>query len=358
MTTAPLASPSPWESAVCPAPLAQRDRIVLGHGSGGQLSHDLVTRLFQPAFDNPALRAGDDAADLALPTGGRLAVSTDAHVVSPLFFPGGDIGRLAVCGTVNDVAMLGAQPHSLTAAFILEEGLELETLSRVVASMQAAAQEAGVSIVAGDTKVVQQGQADGLYIATTGLGVIPAGRRVGGALARPGDVVLLSGPLGDHGLAVLSARGELGVELAVPSDVAPLNHLIAAMFAASEDIHVLRDPTRGGLATTLNEIARQSRVSIVLEEGQVPVRPAVAAACELLGFDPLYVANEGKVVAIVAPEAAGAVLAAMRATRYGEEAVSIGQVRPGPAGRVLMHTALGSHRVVDVLMGELLPRIC
>ena len=245
---------------------------------------------------------------------------------------------------------------------MLEEGLELATLQCVVASMQAAAAEAGVSIVAGDTKVVQKGHADGLYIATTGLGLIPAGRRVSGALARPGDVVLLSGPIGDHGLAVLSARGELGFELGVPSDVAPLNHLIAAMFAATagapERLHVLRDPTRGGLATTLNEIAQQSRVSVVIEEGRVPVRPAVAAACELLGFDPLYVANEGKLVAIVAPEAAEAVLAAMRATRYGEAAVRLGEVKPGPAGRVLLRTALGSHRVVDVLMGEMLPRIC
>ncbi|MCC7360572.1 MAG: hydrogenase expression/formation protein HypE [Anaerolineales bacterium] len=335
-----------------------RDRIVLGHGSGGKLSHDLVARLFTPVFDNPALRAGDDAAEVAVAATGRLAVSTDAHVVSPLFFPGGDIGRLAVCGTVNDVAMLGARPQALTAAFVLEEGLELATLQRVAASMQAAAAEAGVSIVAGDTKVVQRGHADGLYIATTGLGVIPAGRRVSGALARPGDVVLVSGPMGDHGLAVLSARGELGFELGVPSDVAPLNHLVAAMFAAEEGIHVLRDPTRGGLATTLNEIAQQARVGIVIEEGRVPVRPEVAAACEVLGFDPLYVANEGKLVAIVAPEAAEAVLAAMRATRYGEAAVRIGEVRAGPAGRVLLRTALGSHRVVETLMGEMLPRIC
>lgn len=355
-------APGLAQGPVCAPALGVRDRIVLGHGSGGKLSHDLVARLFAPAFDNPALRAGDDAAEVDLPAGGRLAVSTDAHVVSPLFFPGGDIGRLAICGTVNDVAMLGAVPQALTAAFVLEEGLELATLQCVVASMQAAAAEAGVSIVAGDTKVVQKGHADGLYIATTGLGLIPAGRRVSGALARPGDVVLLSGPIGDHGLAVLSARGELGFELGVPSDVAPLNHLIAAMFAATagapERLHVLRDPTRGGLATTLNEIAQQSRVSVVIEEGRVPVRPAVAAACELLGFDPLYVANEGKLVAIVAPEAAEAVLAAMRATRYGEAAVRLGEVKPGPAGRVLLRTALGSHRVVDVLMGEMLPRIC
>ena len=347
-----------FESATCPVPIRRRERVVMGHGSGGKLSHDLVAQVFQPAFDNPALRAGDDAAEMTMPAGGRMAISTDAHVVWPLFFPGGDIGRLAVCGTVNDVAMLGARPHALTAAFVLEEGLELEVLGRVVASMRAAAAEAGVSIVAGDTKVVQRGKCDGMYIATTGLGWIPAGRTVSGALARPGDKVLLSGPIGDHGLAVLSARGELGFEIEVPSDVAPLNHLIAAMFAAGNHIHVLRDPTRGGLATTLNEIAQQSRVSLVLEERCIPVRPAVAAACELLGFDPLYVANEGKLVAVVAAEDVASVLAAMRATRYGAEAIMIGEVRPAPAGRVLLHTDLGSHRVVDVLMGELLPRIC
>ena len=355
--TAETIPPPAWEAPACPTPLSHRERIVLGHGSGGRLSHELVARLFQPAFDNPALRAGDDAAVVAAREG-ELVVSTDAHVVWPLFFPGGDIGRLAVCGTVNDVAMLGAVPQALTAAFVLEEGLEIEVLERVAASMRAAAAEAGVDIVAGDTKVVQKGKCDGLYIATAGVGRRAPGVRLGGAQARPGDVVVVSGPLGDHGLAVLSARGELGFEVDVTSDAAPLNHLVQAMLAASPDIHVLRDPTRGGLATTLNEIAQQSNVGIVLEESQVPVRPAVAAACEILGFDPLYVANEGKLVAIAAPEAAEAVLQAMRATRYGEEAVVIGTVREKPAGRVLMHTALGSHRVVDVLMGEMLPRIC
>jgi hydrogenase expression/formation protein HypE len=349
-----------WESTVCPAPVRQRDRIVLGHGSGGRLSHALVAKLFRPAFDNAALNAGDDAAavDLQAPAGGRLAVSTDSHVVRPLFFPGGDIGRLAVCGTVNDVAMLGAEPQALTAGFVLEEGLELETLAQIVASMRAAAAEAGVSIVAGDTKVVERGKCDGVYITTAGMGWIPAGRRLGGALAQPGDVVIVSGPIGDHGLAVLSARGELGFEVAVESDTAPLNGLVRAMLAASEGVHVLRDPTRGGLATTLNEIAQQSQAGIVLEEGQIPVRPAVAAACEILGFDPLYVANEGKLVAMVAPEAAEQVLAAMRATRYGEEAAVIGRVQAAPAGRVLLRTALGSHRVMEMLAGEMLPRIC
>jgi hydrogenase expression/formation protein HypE len=353
MTSEPLTLQGP----VCPVPLAHTEQIVLGHGSGGKLSHDLVRKLFLPAFDNAALRAGDDAAVTPV-NAGRLAISTDAHVVWPLFFPGGDIGKLAVCGTVNDVAMLGAAPLYLSAGFILEEGLELDILCRVVESMRLAAAEAGVQIVTGDTKVVQKGKADGLYITTTGVGVLPEGMVIGGACARPGDVVILSGPMGDHGIAVLSARGELGFEAEVQSDVAPLNHLVAAMLKASRQVHVLRDPTRGGVATTLNEIARQSGVGIVLDETRLPVRPAVGAACEMLGFDPLYVASEGKLLALVGREDADKVLAAMKATRYGEEAVVVGEVRPEPPGRVLLKTALGSHRVVDVLAGEMLPRIC
>jgi hydrogenase expression/formation protein HypE len=346
------------DGPVCPLPLPHREQIVMGHGSGGKMSHDLVSRVFLPRLDSPALRQGDDAGAVALNGGERLAISTDAHVVWPLFFPGGDIGRLAVCGTVNDVAMLGAQPEYLTAGFILEEGLEMSVLERVVASMQAAAQEAGVQIVAGDTKVVQRGKADGLYITTTGVGRIPAGRTIGGAQARPGDVVIVSGPVGDHGIAVLAARGELGFETDLESDVAPLNHLIAAILAASEQVHVLRDPTRGGLATTLNEIALQSGVCIKIDETAVPVRPQVAAACEMLGFDPLYVANEGKLIAIVAAAETERVLAAMRDARYGEAATVVGVVLPDPAGRVLMRTRIGATRIVDRLAGEMLPRIC
>ncbi len=346
------------EGAVCPTPIQRRDRIVMGHGSGGKLMHDLIAKTFLPAFDNPLLRVGDDAAMFRLSACSRLALSTDSHVVYPLFFPGGDIGRLAVCGTVNDVSMLGAQPLYLTAGFILEEGLELEVLQRVLASMHAAAEEAGVQIVAGDTKVVQKGRADGLYINTSGLGAVLTGVEVGGAQARPGDVVLCSGPIGDHGIAVLGARGELGFDAEVQSDVAPLNHLIMAMLDASEQIHVLRDPTRGGVATTLNEIAKQSGAGITLFEKNIPVRPAVRAACEMLGFDPLYVANEGKLMAIVGREEADRVLEIMRHTRYGEEAVIIGEVQSESPGRVLMKTAIGSHRLVDVLLGEMLPRIC
>ena len=346
------------QGTVCPIPLRHDEKIVMGHGSGGRMSHELIGRLFQTPFANPALAAGDDAGVVAVATD-RLAVSTDSHVVWPLVFPGGDIGRLAVCGTVNDLAMMGATPRYLTAGFILEEGLDVALLAEVVLSMQAAAAEAGVQIVAGDTKVVQRGKADGLYINTAGVGELPPGRAIGGARAQAGDVVILSGPIGDHGIAVLGARGELGFEADVVSDVAPLNGLVAALLTAGgEAVHVLRDPTRGGVATTLNEIARQAGVAVVLDERAIPVRPPVVAACEMLGFDPLYVANEGKLLAFVAAEAAPAVLAAMRATRYGEEAVVVGRVQAAPAGRVLLRTAIGSTRVVDMLAGEMLPRIC
>jgi len=345
------------EGAVCPLPLGNDEQIVMGHGSGGKMSHELIGRIFLPPFDNDVLRAANDAGVVQAAPGARLAISTDSHVVTPLFFPGGDIGRLAVCGTVNDVAVMGAEPRYLTAGFILEEGLPQQTLARVVASMQAAAAEAGVVIVAGDTKVVEKGKADGLYINTSGVGVVPAGVELGGERARPGDVVLLSGPMGDHGIAVLAARGELGFEAAVESDVAPLNRLAAAALQAG-DVRVMRDPTRGGVASTLNEIARQSGVAIVLDEAALPVRPAVAAACEMLGFDPLYIANEGRLLVIVGRDEVDAVLAAMRAAPYGTETVVVGEVRAEPARRVLLRTALGSLRIVDMLAGELLPRIC
>ena len=345
------------QGAVCPVPLPHREQIMIGHGSGGRMSHDLIARTFMPAFDNPILSAGDDSGVVTI-EGWRLAVSTDSHVVWPLFFPGGDIGRLAVCGTVNDVAMMGAKPLYMTAGFILEEGLEITLLERIVSSMQIAAQEAGITIVAGDTKVVQKNKADGLYINTTGFGLISSQVQISGAFASAGDVVILSGPIGDHGIAVLGARGDLGFSSEIESDIAPLNHLVQSMLEASPEIHVLRDPTRGGLATTLNEIASQSQVGIHIHEDSIPVRPAVAAACEMLGFDPLYIANEGKLVAFVPPHAAERVLEVMRTERYGQEAVVIGEVRPDPAGRVLMHTNLGSTRLVDIPSGEILPRIC
>lgn len=346
------------EGPVCPAPLPHAETIVMGHGSGGRMMHDLIRKTFLPHLDNPILRAGNDAARLPADTHAGLAISTDCHVVSPLFFPGGDIGRLAVCGTVNDVAMLGAEPRYLTAGFILEEGLSIQTLERVLESMRQAADEAGVQIVAGDTKVVQKGLADGMYITTAGVGVRRGDLTLGGERARPGDVVILSGTIGDHGIAVLSARGELGFAADIRSDVAPLNHMIAALLEATTGVHALRDPTRGGVATTLNEIARQSGVCIEIEEDRLPVAPPVAAACEMLGFDPLYIANEGKLIAIVEADAAATALEALRASRYGAQAVVIGKVTETPAGRVLMKTAIGGRRVVDMPAGEVLPRIC
>jgi hydrogenase expression/formation protein HypE len=358
------------QGAVCPIPLAQNKQVIMGHGSGGKLSQDLITQLFIPPFDNPTLRAGNDAGVVNLDNEKRLAISTDSHVVWPLFFPGGDIGRLAVCGTVNDISMMGAIPQYLTAGFILEEGLDLALLQQVVLSMRNAATEAGVQIIAGDTKVVQKGKADLLYINTSGVGVLDPDLSINGSNAQPGDLVIVSGPIGDHGIAVLSARGDLGFEVDVVSDVAPLNHLVQSMLTSfaskrasasanqGSPIHVLRDPTRGGLATSLIEIARQSHVNILLDESKIPVRPSVEAACEMLGFDPLYIANEGKLVAIVQREYADQILEQMRSTRYGEEAVIIGEVRPQPKNRVLIRTLIGSTRVVEVLSGELLPRIC
>lgn len=351
-----------FEGPACPLPLRHNEQIVMGHGSGGKMTMDLIRSVFYPRLNSEPLAEGNDFARLALLAEaglqGSLAVSTDSHIVTPLFFPGGDIGRLAVCGTVNDVAMSGATPLFLTAGFILEEGLDVETLDRVLASMEAAAREAGVQFVAGDTKVAEHGKVDQLYITTTGIGWVPAGRVIGGQHARPGDVVLISGTIGDHGIAVLGARGELGFETGIQSDVAPLNGLIADLLAAAPNTHVLRDPTRGGLATTLNEIAAQSETCIVIDEQAIPVQPAVQAACEMLGFDPLYVANEGKLVAIVPETEAEAALAAMRRHPYGSGAARIGQVQADPARRVLLRTLIGGTRILDVLAGEMLPRIC
>lgn len=352
------------EGAVCPLPLTHTKKIVMGHGSGGKMSQDLIKGTFLPPFDNPALRAGDDAGVVRTGVDKETVISTDSHVVWPLFFPGGDIGKLAVCGTVNDIAMMGASPQYLTAGFILEEGLEVEILERVVASMKEAASEAGIQIVSGDTKVVQQGKADGMFINTAGIGERPVSIQIGGSQAQPGDLVIVSGPIGDHGIAVLCARGDLGIESEICSDIAPLNGLVEAMIQASflpdgsTGIHVLRDPTRGGLATSLNEIATQSKVGIFINETAIPIRPEVVAACEMLGFDPLYIANEGKLIAIIARERAEMVLDAMHQTRYGEQSEIIGEVISSSEGRVLMKTVIGSTRVVDVLSGEMLPRIC
>lgn len=348
--------PPEFEGYACPVPLPPGDRIVLGHGSGGRLSHDLLTRLILPALGAAAPRHLDDSAVLQF-GGETLAFTTDSHVVSPLFFPGGDIGRLGVCGTVNDLAMVGARPIALSAGFVIEEGLAVGDLRRILESMAQAAREAGVYIAAGDTKVVQRGGADKLFINTSGVGSIAPGDAVSGAGAKPGDVVLLSGPIGDHGIAVLSAREDLGFETDLASDVAPLNHLVRAMRQAGA-VNAMRDPTRGGLATALKEIASQSSVSIALDEKAIPVRPAVRAACELMGFDPLHVANEGKLVACVPPHAYERTLQAMRATRYGEEACRIGEVSASSPGQVTLRTAIGGTRLLDMLAGEMLPRIC
>lgn len=351
-----------FEGPVCPRPMNHTEQIVMGHGSGGQMTQDLIRRVFQPHLRSEALLAGNDFASLSLLAEaglqGTLSVSTDSHIVTPLFFPGGDIGSLAVCGTVNDVSMSGAVPLFLTAGFILEEGLPVETLERVVASMEAAAREANVQFVAGDTKVAEKGKVDGVYITTTGIGWTPSGVEIGGEKARPGDVVLVSGTMGDHGIAVLGARGELGFETGVQSDIAPLNGMIRELLKAVPGVHVLRDPTRGGLATTLNEIAAQSSAGIWLDEESVPVLPGVQAACEMLGFDPLYVANEGKLIVIVPEDEAEAALQAMRRHPYGKNAAQIGRVQAKAPGRVLLNTLIGGTRILDVLAGEMLPRIC
>jgi hydrogenase expression/formation protein HypE len=337
--------------------MLNEERILLAYGSGGKMSHQLTQQLFLPCFDNAFLRSLDDAAIMEVPAG-RLALTTDSFVVKPLFFPGGDIGKLAVCGTVNDLAMKGAKPLYLTASFIIEEGLRLADLRRVVESMARMAKEVGVQIVAGDTKVVEKGQADSLYINTAGVGFVPPGLDLSGANPRPGDVVILSGAIGDHGIAVLSQREGLGFETSIASDCAPLHGLVEAILSVSREVRALRDPSRGGLATTLNEFALQAGVAIRVEEEAIPVHEGVRAACEMLGYDPLYIANEGKLVAIVPAETAEEILARLRAERYGEEAAIIGTVLPGPAGRVTMRTRIGGTRIVDMLTGEMLPRIC
>lgn len=347
------------QGPVCPMPLKHGETIVMGHGSGGKMSQELIHDLFQQYFTSPILQQANDFGLVDLPdTAGSLAVSTDMHLVTPLFFPGGDIGRLAVCGTVNDIAMSGGIPLYLTAGFILEEGLSMEVLSRVAASMREAAAEAGVQIIAGDTKVTEKGSADQLFINTAGIAWVPKNRQIGGQYARSGDKVLISGTVGDHGIAVLAARGELGFEADIQSDVCPLNHLIEVVLQAAPDTHVLRDPTRGGLGTSLNEIAKQSQTSIWIDEKAIPIHPTVQAACEMLGFDPLYIANEGKLIVICSADQAEAALQAMRSHRYGQNAAIIGEVKSTDPGRVLLRTLIGGTRLVDSLSGEMLPRIC
>ncbi len=354
------------QQGTCPIPIADYPHVLLAHGGGGRLSHMLFEKMLRPAFDNAALDARHDGAvlDLAAAGGatgaaGRLAFSTDSYVVRPLEFPGGDIGQLAVHGTINDLAMCGAQPLALSVGLILEEGFPMESLWRVTQSLQQAAADAGVPIATGDTKVVERGKGDGVYINTSGVGLIAPGVDVAPQRAQVGDRVLLSGTIADHGIAVMSVREGLAFETTIRSDTAALHTLVAAMLAAGGDgLHVLRDPTRGGVASALNEIAEAARVGVLLQEAAIPVRDEVRGACEILGFDPLYVANEGKCVAIVAADAAPAVLAAMRAHPLGLDATEIGTVVAEHSGRVYLRSRVGGLRVVDMLSGEQLPRIC
>ena len=341
----------------CPIPINDYPTVTLAHGGGGRLSQMLIERMLLPAFANPQLASLHDGALLEV-NGARLAFSTDSFVISPLFFPGGDIGSLAVHGTVNDLAMCGAQPLALSAGFVLEEGLPMEDLWRVVQSMQAAAQDVGVPIVTGDTKVVDRGKGDGIYINTSGIGVVPPGVQIDPQRARPGDLVLLSGAIAVHGIAIMSVREGLAFETELRSDSAPLHRMVNAMLAAGgEHVHVLRDPTRG-VASALNEIAKSARFGIRLHETSIPVWDEVRGACEILGLDPLYVANEGKCLVIVAPAAAEAVLAAMQADPLGREAAVVGEVVADHPGRVMLRSRIGGTRVVDMLSGEQLPRIC
>ncbi len=334
-------------------------RVDMSHGSGGRAMADLIAGIFRDAFANDFLNQGNDQASLPIPVGGRMVMTTDGYVVSPLFFPGGDIGSLAVHGTINDVAMAGAKPLYLSASFIIEEGFPLADLQRIAGSMGKASREAGVPVVTGDTKVVERGKADGVFISTAGVGVVPDGLVLSGDRARPGDVVILSGCIGDHGVAIMSSRENLEFETAILSDCASLHGLVAAMVAsAGPHLRLMRDPTRGGLAATLNELAHQSGVGFRIQEAAIPVKPQVVAACELLGLDPLFVANEGKLVAVVAPEGAASCLEAMRTHPLGREAAVIGSAVADDQLFVQMTTAFGGGRIVDWLSGEQLPRIC
>lgn len=336
------------------------ERVNMSHGSGGKATHNLIEGLFAPAFSNPLLETMDDAAVFSLNgQDGRVALTTDTFVVNPLFFPGGNIGQLAVNGTVNDLAAAGAEPLFLSAGFILEEGFAIADLQRIVDSMAQAAAEAGVQVITGDTKVVEREKADGVFINTTGVGLVRADWPLGHMHVRPGDRILLSGPVGDHGIAVMLAREGLDIEAEVQSDTAPLNGLVAALLdAVGDDVHCLKDPTRGGLATSLNEIALGSEVALALDERLIPVRSGVRGACEILGLDPLTIANEGKMIAVVQRDAAGPALRAMQSHPLGQEAAVIGEVRDEPPAMVFLRTQLGGARVLDMLVGDPLPRIC
>jgi hydrogenase expression/formation protein HypE len=343
--------------SACPAPILDHKTVVLGHGSGGKLTHQLIQKMIVPAFQNPILEAQHDGAILPM-NGARIAFSTDSYIVHPIFFPGGNIGDLAVNGTVNDLAMCGAKAQYLSASLIIEEGLPMDDLWQVLSSMRAAAERAGVTLVTGDTKVVDRGKGDKIFVNTSGIGMVPDDVNIDPALATPGDLIILSGPIASHGMAIMSVREGLEFETAIESDTAALNGLVETMLAASSAIHVLRDPTRGGVASALNEIAERSRVGIRIDESRIPIRADVQGACEILGLDPLYVANEGKLLAFVSPHDADGVLAAMRHDPLGTESEIIGEVIAEHPQLVVMRTRIGGNRIVDMLSGEQLPRIC
>lgn len=349
---------TPSGFTTCPVPLAHREEITVGHGGGGRLTQELIDRVFRPAFANAALEARHDGALLKTPAGGRLAFTTDSHVVSPLFFPGGDIGQLAVNGTVNDLCMCGARPLWLSAGFILEEGFPVATLEKVVQSMKAAATAAGVAIVTGDTKVVERGKGDGLYLTTAGVGVIETPLTVAPSSIRAGDAIVLSGDVGRHGMAIMAKRAGLEFESAIESDCAPLVAPVRALLAAGLEIHCLRDLTRGGLATALVELAESAKLAIAIDAAKVPVSELVGGACELLGLDPFYVANEGRFVCLLPETQAHRAAEIISAAGPGGPAVIIGTVKAGPAGQVTQRSVIGSERMVDRLSGEQLPRIC
>lgn len=343
--------------AVCPIPITNYSEIVLAHGSGGKLSHQLMEKMVLPQFQNELLSPLHDGAIFSL-GGERIAFSTDSYVVNPIFFPGGDIGKLAVHGTVNDLAMCGARPLYLSVGFILEEGLPMEEFWRVVQSMREAAATAGVKLVTGDTKVVDRGKADKIFINTSGIGVVPGGVNISPLRAQPGDKIIISGAMAVHGIAIMSVREGLEFETEIASDTAPLNDLVEVILAASKGVHVLRDPTRGGITSALTEIAQAAKVGMLLDEARIPISEEVKGACEILGLDPLYVANEGKLIAIVTPADAEPVLAAMRSHTLGKESAIIGEVVADHPGFVTMTTRVGGKRVVDMMSGEQLPRIC
>lgn len=346
-----------WTGPACPIPLSEYKNVLLAHGGGGKLTQQLIDKLFVPRFDNEMLGTLHDGAVFTT-GGGKLAFSTDSYVIKPLFFPGGDIGELAVNGTVNDLAMCGARPLYLSSAFIIEEGFPMEDLWRIVVSMTEAAEKAGVRIVTGDTKVVDRGKGDGIFINTSGVGEVDPGSEIDPRRARPGDAIIVNGPIAVHGIAIMSVREGIGFESPIRSDTAALNGLVELILKAGKDVHVLRDPTRGGVASAVNEIARSSGTGILLDEEALPVGEEVRGACEILGLDPLYVANEGKLLAFVAPESAPGVLEAMRSHPLGAGSVIIGKVVSGHPGIAMMKTRIGGTRVVDMISGEQLPRIC